>query len=286
MAQLAARQHGVVSYWQLMELGFSPAAVDRRVKVGRLHRVYRGVYAVGHSALGRDGRDMAAVLACGPGALLSHWSAAARWELLRPNGGPFVIARRRCVVKGIEVAVKGLHPSDCTKRDRIPMTTVPRTLLDLAAVADERLLRRAVNQADRRGWLNRRAVADLLERNRRRNGTKALTAVMAAVDPHTRRSRSDLEIAFLQLCSKYGIPRPVVNEEVAGYEVDMHWPGTRLIVELDSYEYHRTPAEFDADRRRDARLKVLGFEVLRVPDRWLSSDPAGVARTVKALLTR
>lgn len=229
---------------------------------------------------------MAAVLACGPGAVLSHWSAAARWELLRPKGGPFVVASRRCAVKGIQVqAVKGLHPRDRTKRDRIPISTVPRTLLDLAAVADEGLLRRAVNQADRRGRLSRRAIADLLGRNPGRKGTKALTAVIAAVDPQTRRSRSDLEIAFLELCRRFGIPPPVVNEKVAGYEVDMQWPGTRLIVELDSYEYHRTPTEFDADRRRDARLKVLGFEVLRVPDRWLSSDPAGVAETVKALLT-
>jgi very-short-patch-repair endonuclease len=190
-------------------------------------------------------------------------------------------------VKGIRTHhVAGLHPDDCTKRDGIPITTVPRTLLDLSAVADERLMRRAVNQADRMGWLNRRAVAELLERNPRRKGTKQLRSVLAAVSPATRRTRSDLEIAFVALCKAHHLPEPVVNSEVAGIEVDMHWPGTNLIVELDSYEYHRTPQEFANDRRRDAHLKRNGYDVLRVADVWLDSDPEDVAETVRTLLTR
>jgi very-short-patch-repair endonuclease len=287
LANLAARQHGVVAVWQLVALGFSSREIAVRVKKARLHRVYRGVYAVGHAALSRDGRDMAAVLACGPGAVLSHWSAAARWELLRPHGGPFVIARRRCVIKGIHVYVAmTLEPRDQLVRDRIPITSVPRTLLDLAAVAPLRQLQRAANQAARKGRLNRDAVYELLERHPRRRGTKALRAVIAAVDPQTRRSRSDLETAFLALCRRYGIEKPVVNGKVAGVEVDMHWPGTGLIVELDGYEYHRTPAAFEADRRRDAQLKLAGYQVLRVGDRWLEEDPADVAATVKGLLRR
>lgn len=134
------------------------------------------------------------------------------------------------------------------------------------------------------GWLNRRAVNELCERHRGRKGLTAFRAVIAAVHPETRRTRSDLEADFLALCRKYKLPQPVVNGMVEGYEVDMHWPGTNLIVELDSYEYHRTPAEFAADRRKDAHLKTCGYDVLRVADSWLNTDPRGVATTIRKLL--
>jgi hypothetical protein len=241
----------------------------------------------GHPARSPEALDMAGVLAYGPDALLSHWNATSRWGLLKPRKGTIHVSvpgdhRER---DGTRIhRVKLLHPHDCTKRDGIPMTSVPRTLLDLAAVADERVLRRAVNQAERAGWLNRRAIDELLERNPRRHGRKALIAVIGSVSPATHRTRSDLEMAFLLLLEKYGLPQPLVNAKVAGIEVDMHWPGTRLIVELDSYEYHRTQAEFENDRRRDAQPNLAGYEVLRIGDGWLESDPAGVAGTVRALL--
>jgi very-short-patch-repair endonuclease len=161
---------------------------------------------------------------------------------------------------------------------------VPRTLLDLAAVASPKQLLRATNEAARKGWLNETALLELIERHPRRKGMKAFVAVIAAVDPLTRRTRSDLEADFLALCRKYKLPEPVVNGMVEGLEVDMHWPGTKLIVELDSYEYHRTPAEFAADRRRDAFLKTSGYDVLRVADSWLNTDPNGVATTIRQLL--
>jgi predicted transcriptional regulator of viral defense system len=286
LADLAARQHGVVAYWQLFALGLSRSAIERRVRAGRLHRVYRSVYAVGHIGLSHEGRDMAAVLACGAGAVLSHWSAGSRWKLLRPlHGLVHVSVPRDCRIPRIRThQVASLHARDCTKRDGIPITTVPRTLLDIAGVADERTLRRAVNQAARSGWLNLRAIDDTLQRNPRRKGTKQLRAVIAAVNPSTHRTRSDLEVAFLQLCRRYGIPTPVVNGKVLGIEVDFRWPGANLIVELDGYEYHRTAQEFENDRRRDAYLKKHGYEVLRVSDGWLNDDPEGVADTVKILL--
>ena len=287
LAILAGKQHGVVAYWQLIALAFSPGAIEHALATGRLHRTYKGVYSVGYPAESAEAWEMAAVLKCGPDAVVSHWTAASRWELLRAMRGPVHInapSDRR--VRGIRTHhVQRLHPQDRAKRDGIPITSVPRTLLDLAAVADERLLRRAVNQAERAGWLNRRAIADLLERNPRRKGSKALRAVIAAVSPGTRRSRSDLETAFLSLLEKYGLPQPLVNAKVEGIEVDMHWPGTKLIVELDSYEYHRTPQEFENDRLRDAQLKVAGYEVLRIGDGWLESDPAAAAETVRVLLT-
>jgi hypothetical protein len=231
---------------------------------------------------------MAAVLACGSDAVLSHWTAAELWGLLRKHGTVIDVSvlGHRCGTKGIRThRLKELCPGDRTRRNRIPVTSLPRTLLDLAGVATERQLVRAVNEAERAGWLNHRAIDQLLERNSGRKGTKALRAVIASVHPETRRSRSGLETDFLALCGRYGISRPVVNGMVEGYEVDMHWPGTRLIVELDSSEYHRSPIEFARDRRRDAYLKTKGYDVVRVADSWLNSDPRGVAPTIRTLLT-
>ena len=220
--------------------------------------------------------------------MISHWTAAGRWDLLKPRWGPVcvtVVGDRRHQ-RGIRVhCVKALHPHDLARKDGIPVTSVPRTLLDLAAVAPRNVLARAVNQADRQGRLDRRAIRELLDRNPRRKGTKALKAVIDAVHPATRRTRSDLEVVFLKLCRRRKIEMPLTNTEVEGYEVDMYWPKHKLIVELDHYDYHRTPAEFANDRRRDAHLKKTGHEVLRVPDQWLDSDPDGVADTVERLLS-
>jgi predicted transcriptional regulator of viral defense system len=285
LARLAGDQHGVVSVWQLVGLGFTRRQIERRVEAGRLHRVFRGVYSAGHPARTVEAVEMAAALACGPGAVVSYWTASARWKLLRPVQALHVSVPGDRRVPGIQTHfVKQFHPHDKTKRDGIPITSVPRTLLDIAGVADERTLRRAVNQAARSGWLNHRAIQETLHRNPRRQGSKQLRAVIASVNPAARQTRSDLEVAFLKACAKYGVPTPVVNGEVMGFEVDFHWPGTNLIVELDCYEYHRTPQEFENDRRRDAALKRAGYEVLRVTDIWLDTDPADVAEAVRELL--
>lgn len=288
VAVLAGEQHGVVAVWQLIELGLTRRQIERRVEAGWLHRVFRGVYSVGHPAGTAEAREMAAVLACGDGAVLSHWTAGVRWQLIRPAHGPIHVSAPadRKAQRGVFTHKAQLQPQDRTQRDGIPITSVPRTLLDLAAVANERILRRAVNQAERAGRLNRRAIDQLLERNPRQKGRKRLIAVIAAVNPGTRRTRSDLEVAFLELCIKYDIPKPFENAIVEGIDVDMYWPEARLIVELDSYEYHRTPAEFENDRRRDAYLKTKSYEVLRVPEQWLDDEPLELATTVKTLLSR
>jgi very-short-patch-repair endonuclease len=285
LAELAARQYGVVGYRQLVALGFGRGAIEHRVRTGRLHRLHKGVYAVGHRAITIEGRRLAAVLACGPGAALARWSAAAHWELLRPVAVIDVVVpgrgeRRR----GIRVQRAALHARDLARHRGIPVTSVSRTLLDIAATARPNVLARAVNEADRRGRLDRPAVHDLLERNHGRRGTKQLRSVIAALDPATRRTRSDLEAIFLRVCKRFRLPTPNARVEIAGVEVDFHFPGTRLIVEIDSYEYHRTPREFENDRRRDAHLKRRGYEVLRVGEAWLVSDPAGVAATVRELI--
>jgi very-short-patch-repair endonuclease len=286
LAILAAKQHGVIAFWQLIKLGFGRGAIEHRLRTKRLHRMYKGVYSVGYPPTTVEAWHMAAVLACGEGAVLSHWTAAARWELLRlGRGWPHVSVPGDRRVKEILTHNVKLDPRECTRRDRIPITTVPRTLLDLAAVAPLRQLQRAINEADRKGRLNRQEIQEVLERNPRRPGTKALRSLIAALDPQTRRTRSDLEVAFLQLCRDHRIPTPISNGKVEGIEVDFHWPGTNLIVELDSYEYHRTPAEFDRDRRRDAELMAKGYVVLRVSEQWLETDPAGVADAVYSLVT-
>jgi len=287
MAKLASREHGVVEHQQLLGLGFTPGAIEHRLRSGRLHRVHRGVYAVGHPTLTHEGRRTAAVLACGPQAVLSHWSAATHWEPLQTNRAVIdvVVPGHHRGHKGIRLhCVKQLDERDTTIRDGIPITNVPRTLLDLATVANHRQLRRAVNQAARGGWLGPKALSHFLHRHEGRPGIKAFRAATAALNPGTHRTRSDLEDDFLVVNRKHGLPTPDSNMEVESFEVDFHFPGTNLIVELDSYEYHRTPEEFDADRRKDAALKRKGYEVLRVNDAWLNSDPDGVAETVKQLL--
>lgn len=230
---------------------------------------------------------MAAVLACGPNALLSHWAAAELWEFL-PRRRAFIDVVRATNCRKREGIIphraSNLHKEDRTKRDNIPVTSPSRTLLDLAAVASPKQLAEAIEAAERSRWLNHREMRKLIDRNPRRHGVKALRAAMAAYDPLLRRTRSILERDFLRECKRLGVPKPLVNTEVEGHEVDMYWPDGKLILELDSWEFHKTKAAFERDRRRDAHLERQGYRVLRVTYDWLATDPAGVAQTVRALL--
>jgi very-short-patch-repair endonuclease len=287
VAAPATTQHGVVAFGQLIELGLSADAVDNRVRAGRLHRVHRGVFAVGHDNLSRRGQLMAAALAYGPHALLGHWSAAELWgftNMARPIIDVVAAADRRSR-EGIAYHQIGhLRAEDRTRRHGIPVTAVPRTLLDLASVAQRRQLAHAVDEAERAGWLNRRAVTELIERSRGRKGVRALQKAVAG--PSVRRTRSDLEARFLRLLRTRGIDAPVVNANLEGFEVDFFWPSARLVVELDGYEYHRTRPAFERDRRRDAHLERKGYTVIRVSYEWLVEDPDGVTATVRELLAR
>jgi very-short-patch-repair endonuclease len=287
LARLAKNQHGAVAYWQFIKLGFTPGAIEHAVRLGRLHRVYRGVYAVGHPHLSREGRLMAAVLACGPDAVLSHWSAAEHWELIRTRRALIAISLpgHRKGHEGLRVhRRKALDKRDRTRRDGIPITTVPRTLLDLATTAPTKQLQRAVNEAERRGLLKERPMRETFERHHRRAGTARLRSLIAAVDPQAHRSRSDLELDFLAFCRRHRLPTPVLNGDINGYEVDFHWPGTKLIVELDTWDYHGTTAAFETDRERDTYLAGEGYIVIRVTARRLHTDPAGLAETMRRLL--
>jgi very-short-patch-repair endonuclease len=241
IAQIAARQHGVVPIPQLLTAGLTSAAITQRVQTGRLHRVHRGVYAVGNPNITREGHWMAAVLASGKGAVLSHQSAAALWKL-SPTCPPIVHvtvpgASGRRKRRGIVIhRSRTLRRSETTRHRGIPVTTHARTLVDLGYGPE--------------------------------------------------RTRSDLERLFLRLCRRHGVPMPEVNVRIDAFEVDCLWRPKRLVVELDSWRYHANRRAFDADRARDRRLKLRGYEVLRFTDRELSSEPLTVILSLQAHLRR
>ncbi len=276
IAALADRQHGVVALRQLEALGLSGRSVKHRVSTGRLHRVHRGVYAVGRAALTRKGHWMAAVLACGPGALLSHRSAAALWELKQSSWKIDVtVPKQRRGRSSIRLHQARLHPDEITQRDGILVTTVARTLLDLAAVVDHGQVVRGVEESERRELFDLRAVDAVLERAGRRHGAPALRRVLADwTEPAD--VRSELERRFTARLRRSRLPARQVNVIVAGFEVDLFWPQSRLVVELDSRAYHTSPSAFERDRLRDAKLQRAGFRIVRVTHRRLRDDPAGI----------
>lgn len=287
IGRLATRQYGVVSRSQLLGLGLGPAAIDSRLAVGRLHGVFQGVYAVGHPLVALRGRWLAAVLASGDGAALSHDAAAALWGIAAWRAGPVDVTTARRGLRG--AGGVRLHRSrrfgaeERTVRDGIPATGLPRTLVDLAARWDAGRLGRAVEEADRLGLLELGPVSAACERHRGRRGLPRLRAVVEGLEavPVT---RSELEHTFLGLCRRHGIPPPVTNVSVAGREVDAHWPAARLIVELDGHRFHRTRGAFERDRLRDAEHLAAGYRVLRLTHRRIEREAAAVASLLRRLL--
>jgi hypothetical protein len=285
LADLAAQQHGVVSAPQLHSLGLSPSAVSRRVSAGRLHPVFRGVYAVGHEAVSPEGRWLAAVIASGEGALLSHLSAAVLWGL-RPDS-PAVVdvsaqgARRRRL--GIRIhRPTTLRESDRAEERGIPVTAVPRTLLDLASVLSSHKLERALIEAERLHLLDRDEALDRCRRGHRGSG-RLRDLILREPGPATR-ARSELELRFLELCRRHELPPPEANVYVAGFLVDALWPDARLAVELDGDAFHRTVGDRRRDRERDRTLTPAGYTVIRFGWEDVTAGAPGTAATVHALL--
>jgi hypothetical protein len=277
----------VVALRQLTTMGMSASGVRRRVAMGSVHPVHRAVYSVGHPLLSSLGRDMAAVLACGPGAVLSHRSAAALWNLRGTSRSAIDVTRPRKGVRsrdGIDLhASAGLTAADVTTVDRIPCTTVARTLLDLAEVVPRRALERACEQAEVLRVFDGRKVDDTLRRATGRRGAAILRAVLATMQPGQTITRNDFEERLLALCDAEGLPRPGANAWVEGYEVDFLWDRERLIVETDGFAVHGTRQAFGRDRRRDQRLAAAGFTVIRCT--WDQID-AELAQTIRSLLLR
>lgn len=287
IAAIAEKQHGVVSASQLRRSGIGEGAIRSRLRTGRLHSVHRGVYAVGHSALSRESRCLAAVLAVGGGpndsadsilgywrAAVSHRSAACLWDLLPVTAGPIDV-----IVSGLGgkkerrgVLIhrsRGLLPSHVTLRHGIPVTKPERTIADLrramslgrSGSVPARALRRAIRQANVLGM----PIGEETGRDR---------------------TRSDLEEDFLASCRRHRLPPPEVNVWIDRYLVDFLWRDQRLVVETDSYLYHRGRLAFQEDRGRDLALKRLGYEVLRVSERQVNEEPDRVAETIAIVLDR
>jgi very-short-patch-repair endonuclease len=297
IARIASRQHGVISARQLLTSGLTRDGVMRRVHAGGLHRMHRGVYAVGYANLAIETRWMAAVLACGNvvpqpnhasepppapttrsvldhwGAVLSHCSAAVLWRLLPSADGRVDVS-----VSGIGGKMKrqGVHvhrsrtltPEMVTSHRGIPVTTPARTIADLRRAASTRGCPAAIAP-----WELRRAI--------RQAGVLGLS-IGSEVSPD--RTRSELERLFLKLCRQHGFPAPEVNVWVGSLEVDFLWGDRRLILETDGYRYHRGRAAFEDDRDRDLRLRTLGYEVIRLSYRQVVDNPEQVAAVLKTRL--
>jgi predicted transcriptional regulator of viral defense system len=288
IAAIAERQHGVIGHPQLVAIGLSRQSIYRRIRAGRLHRVHQGVYAVGHKRLTQRGRWMAAVLAGGEGAYLSHRSAAALRQLLRQRGEIHVttprILRNR---DGIHFHTQSLLLDEVTTHDGIPCTTVARTLLDIAATEPDQL-ERAFNEAEYRRLWDSTGVMELLRRYPQRAGTPALATLIN--DGAKGITREELEHAFHALVAKFDLPRPLRNQPLTlpnrTIYPDAMWRDARLIVELDSRQAHETRSRFDADRERDRLLTLEGWTVVRVTWAHVTRDARRLAADLDTLIRR
>ena len=257
----------MVSVHQLYAAGLTPEGVRRRVQAGRLHRLFRGVYAVGHAGLSNEGRWTAAILACGEGAALSHRSAAELWGMLEPADGPVQVtvpvAGGRSQRAGIRIHRSPyLTNMQTTRCHGIALTTAARTLTDLRQVVSASELRRAIREAEFAGL---------------------------PIGEHGRdsdRTRSELERRFLRLCRCHRLPVPEVNVRVARFVVDFLWREQRLIVETDGYASHRGHQAFEDDHARDNELMALRYDVLRFTYWRVVNEPGQVAALVRARLNR
>lgn len=273
----------MVARAQLLELGLSRRGIEHRIARGRLRRVFTGVYAVGRPNLTQQGRWMAAVLACGEGAALTHGSAAALWgigvergeiEVAVPSPAPH---RPR----GIRVRRRpALRSSSLVVHEGIPVTDPVQTLVDLAARLGRKAVERAVNEADRLDLVNpvqlRRALGD-------HRGEPGVARLRRLLDRRTfRLTKEELERRFLPLARRAGLPVPLTGPKVNGLEVDFFWPGLGLVVETDGLQYHRTPAEQARDRLRDQAHTAAGLTQLRFTHEQVRYEPEHVLRVLTA----
>jgi very-short-patch-repair endonuclease len=292
LARLAARQHGVVTVRQLYSLGFSDGQVGTRAAAGWLHRVHRGIYAVGHDRLTREGRWMAAVLACGDCAVLSHQAAGELWRLRQRRGNvpariDVAVPRRRGgrPRRGLIVhRLPTLRPDEVATNDGIPVTSPARTLLDLATILPARQLERAVDEAERLRLCDEGDLKAVAAAHVGRPGAGALSRLLRKQAIGMTATRSNFEERFLALCRDCRLPQPEVNVPLLDYVVDFLWSDARLIVEVDGRATHGTRRAFQADRDRDGRLTVAGYRVVRFTWWDVTRRPAVVADRVRRLL--
>ena len=287
IADLADRQHGVVSHTQLVALGLTAAGIEARRRRGALHPCRRGVYAIGCRALPLDGRRMAVTLACGDGAVLSDRSAGAlhairaeagsRWHVTIPTRSgrahPGVVIHRP----------RYWWPDESTSVRGIPVTTVARTLLDLAATLSDAQLTAACDEAERQRQIDWTDALVLLDRHRRHRGRRRLQRVLALAGIETRQSKSLVEDAFVAICVAHALPAPAQNVDILGHWVDAVWEDRRLVVEVDHDEWHHTRFAREADKRRDLELTLAGYRVVRVTEGRIKHDADAVGAQIRAL---
>lgn len=285
--ELAARQHGVVSRAQLLGLGFTADAVAHRTATGRLHPVGRGVYAVGRPELSRHGQWMAAVIACGRDAALSHESAAELWSIHSPGGSAIAVSvppHARRSRPGLVVHRRLMRPGDVTVREGVRLTAVELTLVDLALVVRRGQLEAAINEADKRELTDPDALRAALERYANRPGVAVLRSVL---DRQTfALTESELERRFLPLARAAGLALPQTGRQLNGFKVDFFWPELGLVVETDGLRYHRTPAQQARDRLRDQAHAAAGLTPLRFTHAQVRFEPGYVRATLAAVARR
>ena len=288
LAALARRQHGVVSIRQLRRLGYSHSSVSRAVAVGRLHRLHHGVYAVGHTSLSLQGWCLAGVLASGPRSLLSHYSAG--WLLGLIPTRPVPVHVTTPVPRKRRGSIRIHHSRTLIDTDRalkegIPVTSVARTALDLAAGMRFRSLRRLIRRSEELKVFDLADFHSVLTRNRGHRGGPPLERAIDIYEP-PRLTRSELERELLGLLQGAGLPTPSTAFVVVGYELDVYWPDLRFAVELDVYATHGGHESFEEDRRRDEDLKLAGIELTRVTGQRLEREPQRVAERIGRLLNQ
>ena len=290
LRELAASQHGVLTLDQLRERGLSERAIRDRAAGGRLRRVHRGVYAL--DRLDQRGRWMAAILACGERAVISHRSAGALHGLVGEGLAVDVTAPRgaRRGRAGIAMHGRTLPPDDVTLGDGVPCTAPMRTLLDLAGTIDAGALNRAIARSEELRIFDLAAVEQLLARTRHLPGRAALASAVANFDAPSAATRSPAEKRFLVAIRRARLPQPSVNvwiplPEGGGYRPDFLWRERWLIVEIDGRSYHARRAAFEHDRRRDRRLRLLGYETVRYAAREVSRSPAAVVAELACFLS-
>lgn len=291
VAELARRQHGVVGREQLRALGLSERAIQHRLEVGRLHRLYPAVYAVGHRLISKQAWLMAAVLASGPEAVLSHHSAAALWGLRGYSEGAVhvTLARKSTSSNQIRRHVSPVPPDERTVKEGIPATSVPRTIFDLAATEPEDVVESLLREMEFRELWGRLSLRDLVERYPGKRGVRKVRAALERLkEEPSGRKRSKLEERFAPFLRRHHLPLPRFNDWILlgpkRYQVDCHWPGTGQIVELDGWEGHRTRTAFREDRARDRILRVAGYSVTRLTWNQLDDEPEAVSADLRMLL--
>jgi very-short-patch-repair endonuclease len=286
LAELAAQQYGVVGRDQLVRLGFTPDAIRHRLRCGRLRRIHHNIYAVGAAPLNQHGHWWAALLAARPSPCLSHLSSLAKRGLARERGRIHVTVthRRGRNLDGVAVhRCRSLDPADLTRIDGMPVTTLARTLIDLAESEPRRVLEAALEEADRRGLLDPGAIRECAARCPGRRGLAVLLPLVDGYVP-TPDAKEGLERKFQLFLRERGLPPPLVNTLVHGYLVDCWWPDARLVVELDSRGWHSHWDARERDVVRDSTLQRHEVRAIRVTDRRISAEPDELEADLRALL--